>query len=172
MLHEVYTLWAVHTIGPRGTINESPAFTRRTRRFRNWLGSSCCRGGWKNPSNRLRNCTRHVGWNGSPCKSRPGRHLVNDWHDCVFRRSRGSVYRRCMQKSELYDGPSLRWNQWAFVGAVEETLSTINLPCPADALDWMKWEHCLDDMSLLDGIEACFHPSSGGRRWQINLHYA
>ena len=66
------------------------------------------------------------------------------------------IYRRFMQKSELYDGPSLRWNQWAFVRAVEETLSTINLPCPADALDWMKWEHCLDDMSLLDGIEAMF----------------
>lgn len=69
---------------------------------------------------------------------------------------RRDLYRRCMQKSELYDGPSLRWNQWAFVRAVEETLSTINLPCPADALDWMKWEHCLDDMSLLDGIEAMF----------------
>jgi tetratricopeptide (TPR) repeat protein len=69
---------------------------------------------------------------------------------------RSHLYRRCMEKSELYYGQSLRWNQWAFVRAVEETLSTIHVPCSADALDWTTWEHCLDDMSLLDGIEAMF----------------
>lgn len=63
---------------------------------------------------------------------------------------------RYFEKAELYYGQTFRWGEWLRMRTLVERLRAYPVHVPVDVMDWQLWETFLDDLSLMDGLDAMF----------------
>jgi tetratricopeptide (TPR) repeat protein len=70
--------------------------------------------------------------------------------------NRHELFRACVEKAELYYGQMLRWRQWAAMRELPDSLPRIDISFPQGAIDWEQWQTFVEQLSLVDTIEAMF----------------
>ncbi|MCL6548399.1 MAG: tetratricopeptide repeat protein [Alicyclobacillus sp.] len=74
----------------------------------------------------------------------------------AYHAGRRDLYRRFVEKAELYFGQVNLWGEWARTQDSAALLGPRDLSIPPDVIDWRPWQTLLDDLSLMDSLETMF----------------